>query len=53
LTGIGIHGQWLYIDPSAGVVVAKQSSQPLPVDWPLDFLHVDAFAAIAKHLRSL
>ena len=51
-TGIGIHGQWLYVDPSAGMVIAKQSSQPLPVDWPLDLLHLDAFNAIAKALRS-
>ena len=51
-TGIGIHGQWLYIDPSAGMVIAKQSSQPLPVDWGIDFLHLDAFAAIANAVRS-
>ncbi len=51
-TGIGIHGQWLYIDPSAEVVIAKQSSQPLPVDWDMDFLHRDAFNAIANALRS-
>ena len=34
--GIGIHGQWLYIDPNSEVVIAKMSSQPLPVDDPLD-----------------
>ncbi|ODT17889.1 MAG: 6-aminohexanoate hydrolase [Mesorhizobium sp. SCN 65-12] len=34
--GIGIHGQWLYIDPKSEVVIAKMSSQPLPVDDPLD-----------------
>jgi CubicO group peptidase (beta-lactamase class C family) len=34
--GIGIHGQWLYVDPKAEVVVAKLSSQPEPVTEALD-----------------
>lgn len=33
---IGIHGQWLYINPSTSVVIAKVSSQPEPVNDPLD-----------------
>jgi hypothetical protein len=33
---IGIHGQWLYVNPRAEVVVAKMSSQPEPVDEKLD-----------------
>lgn len=42
--GIGIHGQWLYVDPGSEVVIVKMSSQPEPVDDPLDlaivaFLH--------------
>ena len=28
---LGIHGQWLYVDPRAEMVVAKFSSQPVPV----------------------
>ncbi len=44
----GIQGQWLYIDPEAEMVIAKQSSQPLPVDQPMDFLHLDVFAGIAR-----
>jgi CubicO group peptidase (beta-lactamase class C family) len=51
-TGIGIHGQWLYVDPAAEMVIAKQSSQPLPVDWDMDLVHADAFDSIAQHLRS-
>jgi CubicO group peptidase (beta-lactamase class C family) len=35
-TGIGIHGQWLYIDPHEKLVIAKFSSQALPVDDPID-----------------
>ncbi len=30
--GIGIHGQWLYVDPSREVVLVKQSSEPVPSD---------------------
>ena len=33
---IGIHGQWLYINPSTSVVIVKFSSQPEPVDDSLD-----------------
>ena len=47
-----IHGQWLYIDiaPPSGVVIAKHSSQPDPVDDALDRLHLSAFDAIARAL---
>jgi CubicO group peptidase (beta-lactamase class C family) len=34
--GIGIHGQWLYVDPRTETVIVKMSSQPVPVDDPLD-----------------
>lgn len=33
---IGIHGQWLYVDPSRKTVLVKMSSQPLPQDDALD-----------------
>ena len=46
--GIGIHGQWIYVDPAAEITIAKLSSQPLPVDDPTDFLILAAFQAIAK-----
>ena len=48
---IGIHGQWIYIDPAAEVVIAKVSSQPLPVDDPTDHLLLVAFDAVASALR--
>ena len=38
---IGIHGQWLYIDPSRETVIVKLSSQPNPLD---DELKHDNFA---------
>lgn len=48
--GVGIHGQWIYVDPAAAVTIAKLSSQPLPVDEPMDFLLLAAFDAIARTL---
>ena len=33
---VGIHGQWIYIDPANSTVVVRVSSQPLPVDLDLD-----------------
>ena len=47
---IGIHGQWIYVDPRAAVVIVKLSSQHLPVDEPMDDLVLAAFRAIARHL---
>lgn len=38
---IGIHGQWLYVDPSSQTVIVKLSSQPNPLD---DELKQDNFA---------
>ena len=47
---IGIHGQWIYIDPAAEMVVVKQSSQPLPVDDPLDLRLIAGFRALGDRL---
>jgi CubicO group peptidase (beta-lactamase class C family) len=47
---IGIHGQWLYVDPAAEVVMVKVSSQPEPVDDPLDRQCVAFFQAISAML---
>ena len=46
--GIGIHGQWLYVDEKAEVVIAKMSSQALPVDDPLDLDNVAFFEALCE-----
>lgn len=48
--GIGIHGQWIYIDPPSEVVIAKMSAQKLPVDEPLDALTLRCFAAVVQAL---
>jgi CubicO group peptidase (beta-lactamase class C family) len=47
---IGIHGQWIYIDPISEVVIVKLSSQPMPLDDKLDHLLLIAFDAIARKL---
>jgi hypothetical protein len=49
---IGIHGQWIYVDPEAEMVIVKLSSQPLPLDEATDRLLLAAFDAIAAALRS-
>ena len=45
---IGIHGQWLWIDPLREVVIAKVAAQAEPVDDDMDILLVHAFRAIAR-----
>ena len=44
---IGIHGQWLWVDPQKEVVIAKVSAQEEPVDEDIDFTLIRAFEAIA------
>lgn len=44
--GIGIHGQWLWIDPRKEVVIAKVSAQKEPVDDDMDILLILALEAI-------
>jgi CubicO group peptidase (beta-lactamase class C family) len=48
--GIGIHGQWIYVDRAAEMVIAKMSSQPLAVDDALDHRVLAGFRAIAGAL---
>jgi CubicO group peptidase (beta-lactamase class C family) len=52
LCAIGIHGQWIWIDRTAGMVAVKQSSQPLPVDDAMDHQVVALFRALARELTS-
>jgi CubicO group peptidase (beta-lactamase class C family) len=47
---IGIHGQWLYVDRAAELVIAKVSSQPAAVDDALDHRLLAGFRAIAQAL---
>jgi CubicO group peptidase (beta-lactamase class C family) len=43
---LGIHGQWLYVNPAAEMVIAKFSSQPVPVDDAFKHLNLGLFAAL-------
>jgi CubicO group peptidase (beta-lactamase class C family) len=47
---VGIHGQWLYVDPSTEAVMVKMSSQSEPVDDPLDRQCVAFFQALSAML---
>lgn len=47
---IGIHGQWLYVDPAAELTIVRFSSQPVPVDDPVDLDCVRLFRAIAERI---
>ena len=48
---IGIHGQWLWVDPQREVVIAKVSAQAEPVDEDIDFTLIRAFEAIAEAVQ--
>ena len=48
--GIGVHGQMLFVDPAAGVVCAKHSSHPAPVDEKFFDDMKRAFKAVAREL---
>ena len=47
LLAIGIHGQWIYINPVAEVSVIKLSSQNEPLRLDLDNINLQAFARIS------
>ncbi len=47
---IGIHGQWIYIDRRAEVVIVKLSCQPTPEDDATDRHVLGAFSAISNSL---
>jgi CubicO group peptidase (beta-lactamase class C family) len=48
---VGIHGQWIYVDPAADMVIAKHSSQPLPVDEAMDRLLLAGFDGLGRWLE--
>jgi CubicO group peptidase (beta-lactamase class C family) len=45
---IGIHGQWLYVDPLSEVVIVRMSSQHEPDDDPLSQQTMRFFRAVAE-----
>ncbi len=52
MLAIGIHSQWIYIDPVAEVTVVKLSSQDEPLRLDLDSVNLQAFANIAAACAS-
>lgn len=51
LCAIGIHGQWIYIDDAAKLVVVRQSSQPVPADEAMDRMSMAAFRSLSRAVR--
>ena len=49
---IGIHGQWIYIDPAHETVITRVSSQPLPMDLGFDHMWLRGYQAIARRLAT-
>ncbi len=47
IAAIGIHGQWLYLNPATRVVIAKLSSQSEPVNEKLDTSLLSIFEQIS------
>ncbi len=46
----GVHGQGIYIDPKAGMVIARFASHPLAGNAALDPMTLPAYRALAEHL---
>ncbi|MEW2571852.1 serine hydrolase [Streptomyces sp. NPDC047070] len=51
-TGIGIHGQYLWVDPDADVVVVKTSAWNTAEDEARDAETVSALSALVAHLEA-
>ena len=49
---MGIHGQYLYINPTRDVVISKVASQPLPVDEEVEPTVLKVMDEIARQLDS-
>ena len=49
ITGIGVNGQWIYIDRKRDVAVIKQSSQPEADSWYFHDYTVNAIDAVVRH----
>jgi len=50
IAAIGLHGQWLYIDPVANVSIVKNSAQTDPLNDLYGAVHIAAFEAICCKL---
>lgn len=50
ICAIGIHGQWIHIDPVRKVTIVATSSQPLPFHDPTVLARIHMFETIARSL---
>jgi CubicO group peptidase (beta-lactamase class C family) len=50
-TGIGVYGQYLYVDPDADVVIVKLSAWPQPDDHNLDRETICVFQTLVEQLE--
>lgn len=48
-TGVGVHGQYLFVDPEADVVIVKCSAWPTQDDEPRDRETITALRRVADH----
>ena len=51
-TARGIHGQGIYIDPAAEMVIVRFVSHPLAANANLDPMSLPAYDAVARHLMA-
>jgi CubicO group peptidase (beta-lactamase class C family) len=51
-TAVGVHGQYLYVDPAARVVIVKCSAWPTQDDQVLDAETIAALRAVTAHLST-
>ncbi|MEV6635633.1 serine hydrolase [Actinoplanes sp. NPDC051470] len=49
-TGIGVHGQYLFVDPAAEVVIVKTSAWPVEEDEALEQESITTLTAVARSL---
>ncbi|WP_374033490.1 serine hydrolase domain-containing protein [Bdellovibrio bacteriovorus] len=49
----GVHGQALYVDPKAQVVIARFGSHPIAANSANDAVTLPAFQAVAEHLMKV
>jgi hypothetical protein len=49
-TARGVHGQTIYIDPTAGMVIARFASHPVAFNSAIDPYSLPAYHAVAKYL---
>lgn len=48
---LGIHGQWLYINPRTEMVIVKLSSQPGPLDDRLDMANLEVTGELCRYFH--